>query len=92
LWRRLNGPASEQSVHLQHWPEGDPEKAKEEEITVVVQVNGRVRDKLVVDPAIDEQTLERMARELPAIQKWTDDKQVRKVIVVPGKLVNIVVG
>ena len=87
LWNRLG---HEQSVHLQAWPIGDADKAREEEITVVVQVNGKVRDKLVKAPGADAKELEAEALNLQVIQKWIDGKTVRKVIVVPDKLVNIV--
>jgi leucyl-tRNA synthetase len=89
LWHRIG---NSDSVHLQSWPEGDPEKAKEDEVTVVVQVNGKNRDKLTVAPATANKTLEEMALATEGIQKWLDGKQVRKVIVVPDKLVNVVVG
>ena len=89
LWHRIG---HNDSVHLQSWPAGDPEKAKEDEITVVVQVNGKNRDKLVVAPATATKTLEEMALATDGIQKWLEGKQVRKVIVVPDKLVNVVVG
>ncbi len=80
------------SVHLQSWPQADPEKAKEDEVTVVVQVNGRVRDKLNVASNIATEKLEAMALASANVQKWMNGKQVRKVIVVPDKLVNIVIG
>lgn len=89
LWHRLG---NEQSVHLQAWPQADAEKAKEDEITVVVQVNGRVRDKLSVAPNTAKETLEAMALASENVQKRMNGKQVRKVIVVPDKLVNVVVG
>ncbi len=89
LWHRLGHT---ESVHLQRWPQGDAEKAREAEITVVVQVNGKVRDKLLVSPGTDKATLESQALALGNVQKWIDGKQVRKVIVVPDRLVNIVVG
>ncbi len=89
LWHRIG---HRDSVHLQAWPVGDPEKAKEDEITVVVQVNCKNRDKLTVAPATPAKTLEEMALATDGAQKWLDGKQVRKVIVVPDKLVNVVVG
>jgi leucyl-tRNA synthetase len=89
LWHRTG---HNQSIHLQSWPEGDPEKAKEEEVTIVVQVNGKVRDKLVVDPHERKEKLEQMALASPSVQKSIDGKKIRKVIVVPGRLVNVVVG
>ena len=90
LWQTV--AESEASVHLQQWPQGDPEKAREEEITVVVQINGKVRDKLTVAPGTAKDVLEQDALALSGIQKWMEGKQVRKVIVVPDKLVNVVVG
>lgn len=89
LWHRIG---NSDSVHLRSWPVGDPEKAKEDEITVVVQINGKNRDKLTVAPATPAKTLEAMALNTEGAQKWMDGKQVRKVIVVPDKLVNVVVG
>jgi leucyl-tRNA synthetase len=89
LWRRLG---NEGFVHLQSWPQGDAEKAREDEVTVVVQVNGKNRDKLNVAPDTSAQQLEELALATEGVQKWLDGKQVRKVIVVPGRLVNVVVG
>ena len=89
LWHYIG---NNDSVHLQRWPVGDPEKAKEDEVTVVVQINGKNRDKLVVAPATPAKTLEEMALATEGVQKWLEGKQVRKVIVVPDKLVNVVVG
>ena len=57
-----------------------------------MQINGKVRDKLVVAPGTAQETLEREALALEGVQKWLDGKQVRKVIVVPDKLVNVVIG
>ncbi len=84
--------ANNQSIHLQAWPQGDPAKAREDEITVVVQVNGKVRDKLVVAPGTSQAVLEHDALLLEGVQKWIDGKRVRKVIVVPDRLVNVVIG
>jgi leucyl-tRNA synthetase len=89
LWQRLG---NEGFVHLQSWPPGDAEKAREDEVTVVVQVNGKNRDKLNVAPDTSAQQLEELALATEGVQKWMDGKQVRKVIVVPGRLVNVVVG
>ncbi len=89
VWNRLGNA---ESVHLQAWPMGDPEKAKEDEITVVVQINGKVRDKLTITPGTDKKVLEAEALALDTVQKWIDGKEIRKVIVVPNRLVNVVVG
>jgi leucyl-tRNA synthetase len=91
MWQQVAKPENGESVHVHAWPLGDAEKAKEDEITVVVQVNGKVRDKLTVAPGTAKDVLESQALASPNVQKWLDGKQVRKVIVVPNKLVNIVV-
>lgn len=89
LWHRLGNA---ESVHLQDWPQGDPQKAAEEEVTVVVQVNGKVREKLLVAPGTEQDVLREQALALDNVRKWMDGKSVRKVVVVPDKLVNIVIG
>jgi leucyl-tRNA synthetase len=79
------------SVHIQPWPEFDPEAAEEDEITLVVQVNGKVRDRIVVPADISDEDAKQTALASEAIQKYLDGKSPKKVVVVPGKLVNIVV-
>jgi len=74
------------------WPEYDPEVAKAEEITIVVQVNGKVRDRLVVPADTESSELERLALESEKVKAHLDNKQVRNVVVVPGRLVNVVAG
>jgi leucyl-tRNA synthetase len=74
------------------WPTYDPNLLKADEIEVPVQVNGKLRARLMVPTGIDEATLRESALADPRIQELIAGKQVRKVIVVPGKLVNIVVG
>jgi leucyl-tRNA synthetase len=87
LWHRI-GKA--ESVHLQSWPEWDEAIAAEETVTLVVQINGRVRDRIKVPADIDDGEAERLARESEAVQRHVGGKQIVKVIVVPGRLVNIV--
>ncbi len=88
LWLRTG---HEYSVHQQRWPVADPELAAEEEIEIVLQVNGKVRDKLVVPADADEAQLRTVAMESDRVQSHLGGKAIRKVIVVPGRLVNIVV-
>jgi len=73
------------------WPSFDAALAKEETIELVCQVNGKVRARLTVAADADRATLEAAALADPTIQKWLDGKAPRKVIVVPGRLVNVVV-
>nr|NIM96299.1 class I tRNA ligase family protein [Anaerolineales bacterium] len=89
LWSRLGKPYS---IHLQPWPVFDAEAAKEEEITLVIQVNGKVRDRIRVSAGISDEEARRLALESEIVQRFLEGKGPRKVIVVPGRLVNIVIS
>ena len=88
LWANLGKPYS---IHHQPWPEVDAEAAREEEISLIVQVNGKLRDKITVPVEIDDEEAERIALASETVQRFLEGKAPRKVIVVKGKLVNIVV-
>ena len=88
LWREVLG--HEGSVHRQEWPEWDEAAAAAEEVEVVVQVNGKVRGKLVVPADSDEVSVREAALALPRIAEQIAGLTVRKVVVIPGKLVSIV--
>jgi leucyl-tRNA synthetase len=75
----------------QAWPEFDPQALVEDELELVVQINGKLRDKLVVPRTASSMEIEAAALASPRAQEWTAGKTIRKIIVVPGKLVNIVV-
>jgi leucyl-tRNA synthetase len=89
LWSRLGKPYS---IHQQRWPVADPAVAAEEEIEIVVQVNGKVRGKLTVPVDLDEAQLRELALGNERVQQFINGKPIRSVIVVPNRLVNIVVG
>jgi leucyl-tRNA synthetase len=89
LWRALGNNGT---LAYEPWPPYDPELTKAEEIEVPVQVNGKVRARLKVPAGIDNAALEQAALADPGVRAQLEGKKVRKVIVVPGKLVNIVVG
>ncbi|GAB4581839.1 MAG: leucine--tRNA ligase [Anaerolineales bacterium] len=78
------------SVHTQTWPQVDEEAAKEDEITLPIQVNGKVRDRITVPAGTDDETIKAAALATEGVQKSLDGKPPKKVIVVPGRLVNIV--
>jgi len=88
LWDRLDKPYS---IHTQPWPEYDPELAKEELITLIVQVNGKVRDRIMVAAGISDEDTRTAALASETAQRFIEGKQPKEVIVVPGRLVNIVV-
>jgi leucyl-tRNA synthetase len=88
LWQRRHPGAS---VHVQRWPAWDADAAKEEVITLVVQVNGKVRGKIEVPAGVDEAAARELALADPNVQRHIAGKPVRKVIFAAGSLVNIVV-
>lgn len=87
-WSELGGRGS---IHDQEWCKWDENLAKSSSITLVVQVNGKVKDKIEVDEALDQEELKQVALNSEKIKALTEGKTVVKVIVVPKKLVNIVV-
>ncbi|WP_227767568.1 leucine--tRNA ligase [Zhaonella formicivorans] len=88
LWEALGGTGS---VHLESWPKFDPSALEMDEVNIVVQVNGKVRDKLDVLRGISEEELKAKVLSEPKIAKHIEGKQIVKVISVPDKLINIVV-
>ena len=88
LWAHTGRPYS---VHLQEWPTWDEEVAAEEMITLVVQVNGKVRDRVTAPADVEEETARSLALDTEGAQRHIAGKQVVKAIYVPGRLVNIVV-
>jgi len=80
------------SVHTQGWPKADPGALVADEITLVIQVMGKTRGTLVVPAQSDRGELEQYARESEVAQRYLEGKEIKKVIVVPGKLVNFVVA
>jgi leucyl-tRNA synthetase len=88
LWARLGKPYS---IHQQAWPVADPEMAAEDEVEIVIQVNGKLRDKLTMAVDADEAALREAALNNERVRSFIGDKAVRRVIVVPGKLVNVVI-
>jgi leucyl-tRNA synthetase len=81
-----------ESVHTQGWPKADPGALVADEITLVIQVMGKTRGTLVVPAQSDRGELEQYARESEVAQRYLEGKEIKKVIVVPGKLVNFVVA
>lgn len=79
------------SIHLQKWPDYDPQALVQEEVEIVVQVSGKVRDRMVVSSSASEDELRQLALGSKRIQEFIQGRNIVKVIVVPGKLVNIVV-
>ena len=88
LWERLGNA---QTLAYEAWPKYDEGLAKLDEITVAVQVNGKLRETLVVPMGTPNEELERLASDLSKVKQHIQGKQLKKVVVVPSKLVNFVV-
>jgi leucyl-tRNA synthetase len=88
LWSRMGHTTS---VHLERYLDADPAALAVDAITVVVQVNGKVRGRFLTPPGIDEEAALALALADPVVRAQTDGKTVRKRIFVPDKLLNIVV-
>jgi leucyl-tRNA synthetase len=88
LWEVLG----HERVWAEPWPEADPALLEQETFELVVQVNGRVRDRVIVPIDLSDEELVATATASPKAQAFLDGKQIRKTIVVPRKLVNLVVG
>ncbi|MCL5292173.1 MAG: leucine--tRNA ligase [Actinobacteria bacterium] len=88
LWETVG---NKESVYHVSWPSYDPEIAKAPEITLVVQVNGKVRDRISVPADISEENMRETALASETVRRYTDGKKIVKVFTVPGRLVNVVV-
>lgn len=88
LWQMIGDG---NSVHTQKWPSYNPEALVKEQVTVVVQVNGRVRSRIQVPAEIEREELVQLAVSDEKVQSYINGKEIVKTVVVPGKLINVVV-
>jgi len=88
IWQELGNKTS---IHDEQWPVWDENLAKASSITLVIQINGKVRDKIEVSEGLSKEEFTEIALNTPKIKEILQDKEVIKTIVVPSKLVNIVV-
>ncbi len=88
-WERLG---HQESVFAQSWPDHDETLARENQVEVVVQVNGKVRGRITVNVGLGEQELVALATQQESVQRFIGGSEVRKAVFVPDKLVNLVVG
>jgi len=82
LWAQQGHPYS---IHQQNWPVYDAAKAAEDEVTLVVQVNGKVRERIMVPATIEEARATELALANEAVQKWLADGAPKKIIFIPGR-------
>lgn len=88
LWQQLGETSS---VHTEAWPKYDPQKIKDELVTIIVQVNGKLRAEFTAEVAATNDELEQLARDQEKVAPYLEGKEIIKVVVVPRKLVNFVV-
>ncbi len=87
LWGRTGHPYS---IHNHSWPKWDEELAREEEITLAIQINGKLRDKIIVPASITETEARELTLERERVRARTDGKKINNIIFVPGRVINIV--
>ena len=88
LWEQMG---SRTLLALTRWPAFEPELANEERVTIVVQINGKLRDRIEADRDADEEELKETALGLEKVRKFIGDRDVKKVIHIKNKIINIVV-
>ncbi len=94
LWQEINQFEEiklRNSIHSRKWPNYNPKLITEETIQLVIQINGKVRDKITVKTDISEKEAQKLAKSQEKMQKWLEGKEIRKIIFVPKKLINIVI-
>ncbi|RMG76027.1 MAG: leucine--tRNA ligase, partial [Chloroflexi bacterium] len=82
LWAHLGW---DYSVHTQEWPQFDPEKAKENSVSLVIMINGKPRGEIMVQPDIDEEAAIKLALASQEAQRYINGKQPKKVIFIPAR-------
>ena len=88
LWQKTG---HDYSIHNQNWPQWDEELAKDEEFTMPIQVNGKLRDRIIVPVSITEAEAKQKALDSQRVRAYLEDKELISTIYVPGRLVNLVV-
>lgn len=87
LWEQLG---NQDSIIKKAWPEYDPEAVQKEEILIVIQVNGKLRDRIIVPASFGEEEVKRLALKSERVKRYIEGKEIKKIFFVPQKLINIV--
>jgi len=87
LWASLG---NKKSIHISEWPKYDPALLVDNQATIILQINGKTRGSFTATAGAGKDELEKIAREAPEAKKWLEGKEIKRIITVPGRLVNIV--
>jgi leucyl-tRNA synthetase len=79
-------------VHQQPWPDADESLIEDDEVVVVICINGKKRDQILVPAGTDAETLEHSALALPRIQQWLEGRKPERIFVIPDRQVNLVLA
>jgi len=88
LWTEIGNV---DSIHSNVWPKHDPTKLIESNVRIMIQINGKVRGEMMAETNTDDDTIEKMALNMDEVKKWIVDKDIKKVIVIKNKLINVVI-
>jgi len=88
LWQKLG---NSESVFKQPWPQPDQDFLKEDMVEIIVQINGKMRDKISVSVNANQAQIEQLAKASKIVQQWIDNKPIKKTIYVGNKLINFVI-
>ena len=88
LWEKLGYT---KTVSFCKWPSYDEALTHDDQVNIVVQVNGKIREKFIADAGTAKEELEKTALAMTGVQKWLTGQTIKKIIIIPDKLVNIVV-
>src|SRR3989344_4905911 len=93
IWQKLQNPKLQKSIHIQSWPKFDTLAIVEEEVTIVIQINGKIRDTLVAsrEESENQQLIEKIAKESQKIKKYLSNRKIRKIVFVKSRVINFVV-
>ena len=88
LWNQLK---NKKSIHLEPWPKYDPKLIETEEYELVIQINGKMRDKVKISKNLERLEIEKLVFKRELVKKYTEAKEIKKIIFVEGRLINIVI-
>jgi leucyl-tRNA synthetase len=91
LWLGVNGGKKRGSVHLEEWPKFDAKAIETGDYELVIQINGKVRDKIIISKKLDKSSVEKVVLSREIVKKFIGNGKISKIIFIPERLINIVV-